>query len=809
MSFHYIVTILFSDWNPQADLQAQDRCHRIGQKKQVHVYRFVTDDTVEVKVVERAQQKLKLDAMVVQQGRLAEKEKKMTKQDLLDTLRFGADAIFRTKDSSSITDADIDNILLDGEKRTKEMSAQFESADKGDLYDFSFDGSIGAQEFEGVDYSDKAVRGGQAGHGVDGFSSFGFIETGPRERKTIINYSDGTSHRSQAGGGADKKQPKLPRHLRLPKMEDWQFFDRERLQELQDEENELFDKLVEKDEVPSFSLLSKLVLLDEGKHAEKQRLLNEAFGDWNRYHYNNFVKASAKYGRREYEKISEDVGHPPDEVERYAKAFWSKAKDCLAPSDYERHVKTVERGEKRLEDIERLTRATSRLVSMFRDPWEELTFRHIGNQGRLFNAIEDRYLLCLTHLHGYGNWDRVRSSIRRCERFRFNYYLLSCSAEALGKRCEALMRAAEREITEIDKKQQAVDSAHSALNAANTASTDTAPPAVNTSKFAHLTSSLVENGNKQEGDENNKNGSNEVATKGVASTATIMQDSLEVNHARLAELLKQIADESRKLAATRAELQKAKRVTIGSTGVKSGGSAPAKKTTSNDDGSVRVERKGAEKKGVPEHLIPELCKLLHVSGADGIIKVQDKFTSLYPYISKRQIELEAQRLAVKEKQGKDSMKVWHIRPEYKHLLEENADKDEAAPDGKGEESKTSKSAKKKAGSTMADFVAKGNSTPSSGSKRKHSSTTPSSSEQKKKSKPKTAFQLYVKEHRAAAEAALGAEQASDTTVLKNRLLDMWRELNENDRAKYEKLEVEEKIKFEKMSSASSKKKAKR
>ena len=57
-----------SDWNPQADLQAQDRCHRIGQTKTVHVYRLVTEDSIEEKVVERAQQKLKLDAMVVQQG---------------------------------------------------------------------------------------------------------------------------------------------------------------------------------------------------------------------------------------------------------------------------------------------------------------------------------------------------------------------------------------------------------------------------------------------------------------------------------------------------------------------------------------------------------------------------------------------------------------------------------------------------------------------------------------------------------------------------------------------------------------------
>jgi hypothetical protein len=42
---------------------------------------------------------LSTDAMVVQQGRLADKEKKLSKQDLLDTLRFGADKVFRSKDT--------------------------------------------------------------------------------------------------------------------------------------------------------------------------------------------------------------------------------------------------------------------------------------------------------------------------------------------------------------------------------------------------------------------------------------------------------------------------------------------------------------------------------------------------------------------------------------------------------------------------------------------------------------------------------------------------------------------------------------
>jgi hypothetical protein len=305
------VIIYDSDWNPQADLQAQDRCHRIGQTKQVHVYRLVTDDTVEVKVVERAQQKLKLDAMVVQQGRLQDKDKKMTKTDLMETLKFGADKIFRTKDSTSITDEDIDIILEKGRNRTEELSEKMQIADKGDLYDFRLDGGTGAQMFEGKDYSDRAMR-------ESGALSLGFIDTGPRERKPIVNYSEGTLVKgARPADTGEKKQPKMPRHLRLPKMEDWQFYDRERLQDLQDEEARLFDQLVERGELPPAGSISKLVLLDVESHEEKNNLLAQGFGDWNRYHYSNFVKASAKYGRTQYGKISDDVGRPVEEVTRY------------------------------------------------------------------------------------------------------------------------------------------------------------------------------------------------------------------------------------------------------------------------------------------------------------------------------------------------------------------------------------------------------------------------------------------------------------------------------------------------------------
>jgi ATP-dependent DNA helicase len=61
--------ILFdSDWNPQQDLQAMDRAHRIGQTRNVIVYRFATRNTVEQKLLENAEGKRRLEKLVIRKG---------------------------------------------------------------------------------------------------------------------------------------------------------------------------------------------------------------------------------------------------------------------------------------------------------------------------------------------------------------------------------------------------------------------------------------------------------------------------------------------------------------------------------------------------------------------------------------------------------------------------------------------------------------------------------------------------------------------------------------------------------------------
>ncbi|KAL8601344.1 hypothetical protein ACOMHN_054637 [Nucella lapillus] len=63
------VIIYDSDWNPQCDLQAQDRCHRIGQTRAVMVYRLVTANTIDQRIVERAAAKRRLEKLVIHQGK--------------------------------------------------------------------------------------------------------------------------------------------------------------------------------------------------------------------------------------------------------------------------------------------------------------------------------------------------------------------------------------------------------------------------------------------------------------------------------------------------------------------------------------------------------------------------------------------------------------------------------------------------------------------------------------------------------------------------------------------------------------------
>lgn len=109
------VIIFDSDWNPQNDLQAQSRCHRIGQKKSVQIYRLVTRNTYESEMFDRASRKLGLEHAILGTASFSETSQveKPSPELLVELLKRGAYALMEEDDSASkaFLDRDIETIL--------------------------------------------------------------------------------------------------------------------------------------------------------------------------------------------------------------------------------------------------------------------------------------------------------------------------------------------------------------------------------------------------------------------------------------------------------------------------------------------------------------------------------------------------------------------------------------------------------------------------------------------------------------------------------------------------------------------------
>ncbi|KAG0651072.1 Helicase SWR1 [Hyphodiscus hymeniophilus] len=110
-------TVIFYDldWNPAMDKQCQDRCHRIGQTRDVHIYRLVSEHTIEANILRKANQKRMLDDVVIQEGEFTtDYFNKMSVRDVL-----GEESELRDGDAAA--NAAMDRVL-GGPDSTKDVS---------------------------------------------------------------------------------------------------------------------------------------------------------------------------------------------------------------------------------------------------------------------------------------------------------------------------------------------------------------------------------------------------------------------------------------------------------------------------------------------------------------------------------------------------------------------------------------------------------------------------------------------------------------------------------------------------------------
>ena len=466
-----IVILYDSDWNPQVDLQAMDRAHRIGQTKPVRVFRFISDGTVEEKIVERAERKLYLDAAVIQQGRLAEQNRKLSKDELMSMVRFGANEIFNAK-GSMITDDDIDAILAKGEERTEAMKGKIEEGMQHNLKNFSLAENTNLYELEGETFD--RYPGTKKKKNVSSF-----IELPQRERKK--NYDVDEYYRIQKG--ETSKGNREPRAPKIATLHDFQFYEQDKMQAVL--ERKLQVDLARKEALRCFReakgeeqriLKMKGAEITDERKAEARAKVEEletelakhilsgkdqsmiealeakSFGDFNRRDFKEFMSSCERHGRQGQDVIVAEVaaitGKAVARVKAYYIVFWKRHKEL---DDYQKYLDRVEKGEKRLERHRAVTEALASKCSRYANPWRdmELTYPPHTSRGRGFTTEEDVFLVCLMNKKGFGvEWQDIKDEIRNAWQFRFDWFFKSRTVAELQKRGEFLTRIVEKENTE-------------------------------------------------------------------------------------------------------------------------------------------------------------------------------------------------------------------------------------------------------------------------------------------------------------------------------------------------------------------------
>ncbi|KAL6767714.1 hypothetical protein ACKKBF_B36355 [Auxenochlorella protothecoides x Auxenochlorella symbiontica] len=458
-----IVVLYDSDWNPQMDLQAMDRAHRIGQKKEVQVFRFCVENAIEEKVIEKAYKKLRLDALVIQQGRLVEGTKGVNKDDLLQMVRYGAEMVF-SSEAANITDQDIDLIIQKGESSTKELNDKLQNF-SDDAMKFTMDGGLSAYDFAD---EDKEPENTDQLDQLKQLMGANWVDPPERKRKRVVSYAENEFFR-QAQGKEARPRGGGPRLPKMPALQDFQFFDTARLTELYDAEQsyELHKHALAQKEAAaraqgaSEEVIAKEIAPGEDdpqpltpeELAEREQLLEDGFSNWNRRDFNAFVRACEKYGRTQLSDIAREVeGKTEAEVREYAATFWSRVGEL---NDADRILKNIERGEQRIQRQADIMTAIATKLEKYRNPWQEVRIAYGPAKGKAYTEEEDRFLVCKVHELGYGAWDELKAEIRGNWRFRFDWFFKSRTPQELARRTDTLIRLIEKENEEDEERNAA------------------------------------------------------------------------------------------------------------------------------------------------------------------------------------------------------------------------------------------------------------------------------------------------------------------------------------------------------------------
>ncbi|XP_063529219.1 chromodomain-helicase-DNA-binding protein 7-like [Cydia strobilella] len=190
------VIIYDSDWNPQNDLQAQARCHRIGQQKMVKIYRLICRNTYEREMFDKASMKLGLDKAILQSmNTIQGKEtglKQLSKKEIEDLLKKGAYGAVMDEDNAGdkFCEEDIEMILA---RRTQVIQMESEKGSTFSKASFASTGQRSDIDIRDPDFWNKWAKKAEIDT-TEKKEDEDLIVTEPRKRTVIKRYGhdDGT-----------------------------------------------------------------------------------------------------------------------------------------------------------------------------------------------------------------------------------------------------------------------------------------------------------------------------------------------------------------------------------------------------------------------------------------------------------------------------------------------------------------------------------------------------------------------------------------------------------------------------------------
>ncbi|XVF41426.1 hypothetical protein PTKIN_Ptkin01aG0279200 [Pterospermum kingtungense] len=193
-------TVIFydSDWNPAMDQQAQDRCHRIGQTREVHIYRLISESTIEENILKKANQKRALDDLVIQSGGYnTEFFKKLDPMELFSGHRtLSVKSIQEEKNQNSTVEDSVSNADVEAALKYAEDEADYmalkkvEQEEAVDNQEFTEEAMSKLEDDEVVNEDDMKAdeSNGQVGCSTNSNKDNGLILNGggPIEEKALI-----------------------------------------------------------------------------------------------------------------------------------------------------------------------------------------------------------------------------------------------------------------------------------------------------------------------------------------------------------------------------------------------------------------------------------------------------------------------------------------------------------------------------------------------------------------------------------------------------------------------------------------------